>query len=60
MSYFGKGPEKNSTILLPLPIDLFTPIGQRSRGAKSPRAGEDEISSEDQMQEGRPPEGTAP
>ena len=45
---FGKGPEKNSTILLPLPIDLFTPIGQRFWGAASQeRAGGAEVEEEE-------------
>ncbi len=83
----GIAAEKNSTILFPLPIDLFTPIGQRFWGAasqeragrteveeeeeeeearvlaeaKSPRAGEDEISSVEGPDARRAaPEGTAP
>jgi len=40
--------EKNSTTLFPLPIDLFTPIGQRSRGAASQeRAGRAEAEVEE-------------
>jgi len=41
--------EKNSTTLFPLPIDLFTPIGQRSRGvASQERAGRAEAEVEEE------------
>jgi len=51
--------EKNSTTLFPLPIDLFTPIGQRSRGAASQeRAGRAEAEVEEEaltLAEAKPP-----
>ena len=41
--------EKNSSILFPLPIDLFSPRGQRSRGAASQeRAGRAEAEVEEE------------